>query len=228
MTSEKALKEITSEIHSRLDNIALHVESRHRYRQEFESYIGADCDPSSASNTPLNRVSKRVENEDIRALYELVHLQDNVKKYLSITGTDPSEVDFVDKFRGFRVAANFVNTHKHGIRGRNAKAAKIDYHWIVFAQNGAEPTINDRIRDSIAMINFEGQLHGIHQLVMDVIAIWRLFFKYHTKLEIEAFDKRIDEHLATLSKLSRYSAKIPQGVLDDAKRVSLGRKALNI
>lgn len=148
---------VTKDILERLDRIAFQLEERQQLRDQLAAFKPADLNPMAERHGGLKRVITRFHTADYAALYELVHLQDNVKKYIAAHSLNPRDVDIVDKFKAYRIAANLVNIHKHGVRGRKAKSAAFDYSRMVLEQVAPQPDINGgKLLDSAQLINYEG------------------------------------------------------------------------
>lgn len=224
----KTLNYIEKDILDRLDNIALHYEERDRLNVELSKFTSSDITDHAKKRNDLDRILKRIKNEDIYALYELVHLKDNMGKYLSVLRAIADEINVVDAFRPFRVSANFVNTHKHGVRGKNAKSAQIDYTIFMIAKQGEAQSPSDPIAGVIPVINFDGDLHFSKNYIDDLILVWTLLLVNHTDIDIERFDKSIRATKSRHKAISTYTMPIHEGWLKDAKRMSIERKQLNI
>jgi hypothetical protein len=226
--SKKKETAIETDILNRLKSIAFHYEERDNLNNELMQYTKADLLPKSDRSKDLERLLTRIQNQEIYALYELVHLQDNIKKYLDVFGFRRGEICVVDEFKSFRIAANFANTHKHGVRGRNAKSSKIDYNYFFFERKGCAIAPGDPIIGVEPVINYDGNLNPSRDIILDLIIIWQLFLKYHTKIDIEPFNKNIKSVRARHEVESVYSTPIPKGMIDDAKRLADERKNLDV
>ncbi len=190
--SDKRKIALEKDITDRLNTIAFHFEERDALSKELTQYTGADLKSSSARYANLKRLLTRIEQQEVDALYELVHLQDNVKKYLAAIGSISAEIKAIDEFRSFRVAANYVNIHKHGIRGRNAKSAKHDYTYIFYDRKGDKSLPDDPIDEVANVINYDGSLIPATDIILHLIIAWEMFIKYHTQIDFVTFNRRID------------------------------------
>jgi hypothetical protein len=151
-----------------------------------------------------------------------------VPKYFHVCKLDVTKLKEIEEFKPHKVAANFVNVHKHGSRGRNRPNAKIDYEAPIFIQRGNKPESSDKLVDIRSLINFEGVLFDSMEIVEDLIRFWETFLCHHTKIDIKPFVSRIGAVLALREGKSQYSAKIPSGVLDDAKAQADERKHIDL
>ncbi len=224
----KALSYIEKDILNRLDNISVHYEERDKLNIELSKFTSADIADRATKKNDLERTLKRIKNEDTYTLYELVHLKDNVDKYFATLKINADEINVIDGFRPFRVAANFVNTHKHGVRGKNAKTAQIDYTLFIIAKMGEKQAPNDPIAGVIPVINFDGDLHFSKDCIKDLILVWTLLLANHTDINIESFNKSIETTKSRNKATSTYTIPIHEGWIKDAKLMSLERKQLNI
>jgi hypothetical protein len=224
----KTLNYIEKDILNRLDNISLHYEERDTLNIDLTKFTSADIAANAARKNDLDRTLKRIKNEEIYTLYELVHLKDNVDKYFATINISADEINVIDAFRPFRVAANFVNTHKHGVRGKNAKTALIDYTLFIFAKKGETQSPDDPIAGVIPVINFDGDLHFSKDCINDLISVWILLLVNHTDIDVEPFNKNIRAIKSRKKATSTYTMPIHEGWIKDAKLMSIERKQLNI
>jgi len=225
----KSAKEITTkDITDRLDVITLHIEERSSLRLQLEKYCTHDNNPDSPKHEDLKRIRVRVQNEDIRSLYEIIHLLDNVKKYFKVFGLNNKELSVIENFKPYKVAANFVNVHKHGSRGRGKSSAKMDYYTDIYKQEGDKPGDPDTLIDTCGVINFEGVLYQATDIIGSLIQLWSLFLRNHTEIDIKAFVSRVNAIVAPRQGQTTYSAKLPEGMLADAKRQAEERKHINL
>ncbi|MHB8845428.1 MAG: hypothetical protein ACYC7L_11865 [Nitrospirota bacterium] len=219
---------IEKDIYERLGGIAFYYEERDDLNKELAQYTGVDVNPSSVKYGNLQRLLFQIKTQEVNALYELVHLKDNVSKYLEAFGSGVDDIKVIDEFKLFRMAANFVNTHKHGIRGRNAKSAKHDYTVFAFKRKGDKSSPDDPIVRVINYINFDGILTPARDVILYLIKAWQMFLKYHTKIDLDPFSRRISMVRSRHEGESTYSTPMPQGLIKDAKRKAEERKKLDI
>jgi len=135
----KAQQSAKKDISDRLDKIAFHFEEQSRFRVHYDQFIGKDFSPDSPRSKELERFRTRVQSEELSVLIELVHLRDNVIKYFHVHKMDVNKLKKIEKCKPYKIAANFVNVHKHGSRGRNRPVAKIDYETPIFIRKGKKP-----------------------------------------------------------------------------------------
>lgn len=221
-------KFIEKDILDRLSEIALLYEEQDNLFKALKNYTEADTNPSSPKNKDVERLKKLIEINGTHTLYELVHLKDNLEDYIRIIGGDIKELCVVEEFKSYRIAQNFVNSHKHGTRGKNAKTTKIDYTSYIFKGSGDKPSPNDHISQILPIINYEGDVVPITEIILDLIIIWKLFLKNHTNINIESFKNRIEFVRVRNQGNSNYIIPIPKGWRDDAKRLVAERKKLDI
>jgi hypothetical protein len=148
--------------------------------------------------------------------------------YFKISNRNSKEINVIDLFKPYRIAANFVNTHKHGIKGRNAKSAKIDYTVFVFDRKSEKPRAEDTVIGIITILNYDGEVFPTIDLIIDLTRAWDMFLRYHTDIDTESYWEKICKVRARNEGKSVYSAPIPKGVLEDAKRQAQQRKVLDI
>lgn len=224
----KAQKIVEKDISDRLNKIAFHFEERFNIRIQFEKFTAADYVFKTSKTEKVKRVLTRIQSEELSLLIELVHLLDNLKKYLKLYQLNMADLRLVEKSKQYIFAANFVNTHKHGSRGRNKPSAIIDYYCPIILQEGEKPKPSDRLLDIRAFINFEGDLFDSVILFEELVQIWMRFLFDHTSIDIKQFQSRINTVLIQTKTGSRYSAKIPTGVFDDAKKKADERKHIDL
>jgi hypothetical protein len=219
---------IEKELSDRLEKIAFHFKQRDDIREELEKYSPADPSGDPMKDTKIKDFVTRLQNEEVSMLYELVHLKDNVEKYFNVFRQNIGELDVIDKFRPFRVASNFVNTHKHGTRGRNRPSAKHDYSVLIFSRPSSKPVSEANVVDARSMINYEGEVFDSMELIEVLSRIWEMFLRYHTTHDPTPFVEILNIVYARRKGDGVHSAKLPKGILDDAKRNADARKHLNL
>lgn len=224
--SKKGLELLTQDVHTRLEKIVFHFEERERLRTELENYTVQDYKPESSRKKDLERSIFRCTSEDINTLYELVHLADNVTSLLRKTKGAVSHIKEIEKDVYFRMAANFVNSHKHGSRGRNQKSAYIAFHQEFFlkAKDGSEA---DQLLQIKPVINFDGNLKTAEELIRKLIPMWLQFLVNHTEVGVTSLESTLQEQLKKEKSLSTYAAEVA-GIDDLAKKDAEERKKLDI
>ena len=227
--SDERKKTLERDITDRLNLIAFHFEERNLHSKSLRQFSTADHQSQSTRYADLERLLTRIEKEEIDALYELVHLEDNIKKYLAVIGSEPKEINAIDKFKSFRIAANYVNTHKHGIRGKNSKTAKHDYTFFYSQKMGEDDSHDDPIIGVENIINFDGNIFQTTNIILDLIIAWEMVIKYHTKIDAGTYFQRIDKVREENSRGAKtYKSPPLNGLIKDAKRLSDERKKLDI
>ena len=80
----------------------------------------------------------------------------------------------------------------------------------------------------MSLINFEGNLFDSMDLIKSLIRMWEMLLREHTELDIKPLVSSIGTVLALECGKSTYSAKIPSGVIYDAKAQAEQRKNLDL
>ncbi len=218
----KAQAAIMQDIFDRLDKVAFHFEERNRFRSEFEKYTGADYLLGGPNSGKVKRLYMRTQSEELSLLYELVHLKENLEAFFRMHQLNRSELAAFENSELYKVAANFVNVHKHGSRGRNSPSAKIDYHVSICIQEGKAPKPSDRLADIHSLVNFEGCIYDSVGLIRDLIQAWTVFLRNYAVIDLAPFTSRIDAVLT--QNPAHYSALVPEGVKTDAQRIATERR----
>ena len=216
---------IKKDIQNRLKRIDLHYAERYNYRDDLRKLCGSDVRERTEKHQSI--IFKMQVAED-HLLHELYHLSDNVKKYLKkCNRIDDFKV--VESFEPYRWCGNYVNSLKHGSRGKNRPSATEGYQFEIYDQKGPKPTVEDRIVECLFMINFDGTIETGMEIAHRLIDMWLLFLKYHSDVELASVTERVNSiRRNEFIGKSLYSAKIPDGVLDDARRQAQERRRLNL
>lgn len=215
---------LQAEIITRLENVAFYLEEREILRPGLAKYTGRTFgDPS---NKNAKRDAKRIRNVETSLLYELVHLADSVRKWLDKQGR-VSELTVMERFRPYRIGANLVNVLKHGVRGRNHDCAVIDYSLLLFKKTGKISTPDDSLGDIIPIVNYNGELFSLTEMIEDISQLWELFLRHHSPLSLTEFQVRLGRILLSRKGMSTYTFTIPdlevsaQQEADRRKRLDL-------
>ncbi len=227
LSTNKELVVIEGEIKERLSFIVSISEELDRLRNDLSRFTQAETHPAPAKNKDLEELLLKIKSQEVSILSELVHLRENIKKHARARGGKTDELKAIDEFKPYRIASNFVNAHKHGTSGYRP-SAKIDYTSFCFERVGRDPSPKDPLIAVTAIINYDGDLRQTEVLILDLMLVWRLFFKYHMEIDVEFFNRRIRAISERIQKSSYYSATVPKGWLVDAKRLSDERKGLDI
>ena len=192
--SKKGLALLAQAVTVRLDKIAFHFKERERLKIELNDFTIKDFDNNAPSNEDLKRSVCRCINEEINALYELVHLYDNITSLINKSKGDILEIKEFAKDPDFRMAANFVNSHKHGPRGKNQKSAYIAFHQEIFiaAKDGSGA---DRLLQIKPVINFDGTLKTTDEIIRKLISCWIIFTRKHTEISIANLESEFNVFL---------------------------------
>jgi hypothetical protein len=216
---------LEEEIKRRLEKVAFYLEERGIVRAALAKYTGRTfCDDS---NDNAKRERTRILEVETKGMHELVHLADNVRKWLKKQGRAP-ELDVIERFRPFRIGSSLVNVLKHGIRGRNQDCAVVELETLLFSRNGSEPSPDDTLLDIAVTINYAGELFSLTQLIEDISQLWELFLRYHTRISITDFQVRLGRILLARKGLSTYSAPMPDGLRGWAQEQANQRKRLDL
>lgn len=228
LPAQRELVVIEKEIKERFSSIVSIFEELDELRSNLSKFTLFDTYPAPAKNEKLEKLLFKIKRQEVAILSELVHLKDNTIKYMRVSGRNKAELEVIDEFKPYRIASNFVNAHKHGTSGKNRPSAKIDYSTFYFKQTGSNPAPNDPLIGMSSIINYAGDLRQTEKLIMELMFVWRLFFKYHMEIDVESFNDRIRAVSECIQKTSFYSCVMPKGLLDDAKYLSDERKGLDI
>jgi hypothetical protein len=204
--TNKAIEAVKREILDRLDNIAFHFDERDNICAELLKYNQADLLSETPKKVEFEKLKTKIDNSELAILYEIVHLKDNVDTYFKISNRNSKEINVIDLFKPYRIAANFVNTHKHGIKGRNAKSAKIDYTVFVFDRKSEKPRAEDTVIGIITILNYDGEVFPTIDLIIDLTRAWDMFLRYHTDIDTESYWEKICKVRARNEGKSVYSA----------------------
>jgi hypothetical protein len=224
---EKEKIAIERDILEKLDNIAFHYEEIDSFNKQLLQYTATDLSPNSVKNKDFSKLETRIINQENDILSNLVHLSDNIEKYLRVLNLDKKEINVVEQFKPFRIASNYVNTLKHGIK-KGKKSSMIDYIVYVFNQKGSSPAQDDPFIGVMPIINdYNGDLNPSKDIIKNLITIWELFIRNHTEIKTESF-KNISSIDSKNNYKSVYSCSIPDGMIVDAKKLSDERNKLDI
>ncbi len=178
------------DIERRLDKIARRLTEQESKKKAIQEFTAGNMNPSSPMHTDLNRARLLYSDELSLILSELVHLHDNVAKLLKANRVSKHQLDIVEKMNPYRVASCFVNTEKHGIRGKT-KTAAFDLFSEFLHQRDGVPSEMDQIVDLIPIINYDGQAWQAPDLIEDLLQLWELFLRNHTDVDTSRVSDRI-------------------------------------
>ncbi len=216
---------IKQDIQNRLKRIVLQYGERYDSRGILRKLCGRDTQERKKA---YERVILKMQVAEDSLLHELYHLGDNVKKYLAKCNRT-ADFRIVESFEPYRWCGNYVNSLKHGSRGKNRPSAMPGYQFIIYDRIGPKPTIDDKIVECLFLINIDGRLECGMEIAHRLIDMWFLFLRYHSDIDLANITARINGIRATeFVGKALYSAKIPDGVLDDAKKQAQERRKLNL
>ena len=195
------------EIEERLDSVAFHYKERDTARRHLQIYTGRDLHGTTSKTSDAKQITQRMRSAEISALSELVHLVDNFEKYLGSLGVSCKSLSVITNSKPYKVAANFINTRKHGTYGRGKISAKTDIFTPIFHQTGTEAVEGDYLLDVKAYINFDGDLYMTDKVVDELIEMWRNFIRSHPGINLAAFEQKIREVADKQAGSAVYSAR---------------------
>lgn len=215
---------VKQDLQKRLKQIEFCFRKRYERRDATQNLCGHDA---QARTKEYQDFVMELQLTEDNLLHELYHFGDNIKKYLKICNRIEDK-KVVDNFLPYRWCGNYVNHLKHGSK-RKKRLAIPGYQIQFFDQTGLKPTIEDKLVDCAFLINVDGRLEAGMEIAQRLIDMWLLFLRYHSDIDIT-------ETIAWINSVRRkeflgkatYTAKIPDGVLDDAKRQAQERRRLNL
>jgi hypothetical protein len=219
--SLKGIELVLQDIKQRFDKIIFHIEERDKICPQFSSYTSDDHKPDSSKRSDLEKLILKTTSEEISALYELVHLMDNIKKLFKLLGKSEKNISVIEKNKSYRMAANFVNTHKHGVRGRNQKSAYIAF-YVEFFRASTNQYINAH-----PVINLDGNLKKAGELIRELIKVWLSFLKKYTDINLASFEVRYSAIIEKEANWPVYVVEVP-GIDEWAKKDADERKKIDI
>lgn len=212
------------DIQDRLSRIELYYCERYDSRDALRKLCGRDARERTKT---YQRVILKMQVAEDNLLHELYHLGDNVKKYLTKCSRS-RDFKIIESFKPYRWCGNYINYLKHGAKGKK-RPAMPGYQMQVFDQNGAEPTVEDKLVDCLFMINIDGRLENEMDIAHRLIDIWFLFLRYHSDINLTDITASINSiRQKEFVGMSLYSAKIPDGLLNDAKKQAQERRKLDL
>ncbi len=215
---------VKRDIQDRLKRIELHYQERYNSRDALRQLCGRDAGERTKA---YQRVILKMQVDEDNLLHELYHLGDNVKKYLTKCSRS-RDFKIIESFKPYRWCGNYINYLKHGAKGKK-RPAMPGYEISVFARKGAKPTVEDKLVDCLFMINIDGRIENEMEIAHRLIDIWFLFIRYHSDINLTDITASINSiRQKEFVGMSLYSAKIPDGVLNDAKKQAQERRKLDL
>lgn len=224
----KTLIAAERDVRNRLESIIFHLEEIYSYFSELSNYKRDDCEGRTARYPELKRLLARIQANEIDAIYELVHLSDNLDKYLKASSVSKKVLEEVSNEDVYKIPANYVNSHKHGLRGRGAKSAKLDYYYLVYKQTDSQQSGTDELFVIASVVNYDGKLYPLLDLILGLAELWMAWLQKNGKFNIVTVVDRITCLISNLSYVTKYSKSFLQNVTDDAQRLAEERKYMNI
>jgi len=215
---------VKQDLHKRLKQIEFYFRKRYEHRGAAQNLCGHDVQARTRKYQDFVMELQQTENS---LLHELYHLGDNIKQYLKICNRIEDQ-KVVENFLPYRWCGNYVNHLKHGPKGKKRPVIP-GYQIELFNRKGPKPTLEDKFVDCAFLINVDGCLEEGMEMAQRLIDMWLLFLRYHSDIDITETIARINSarRKEFLGKAT-YTAKIPDGVLDDAKRQAQERRRLNL
>lgn len=213
-SSSPSIEAVEKDISDRLDRILLHLQQIDILKTTFYGRLEDDF------LHPLRRQRDLFSEEISIVLHELVHLSDNIQKWLISNRLDTQELNAIHNFTFYHAASCFVNTRKHGVRGRNKESALADYE-IVFKDG-------DKVIDTDLIINYKGEDWQATTLIDDLLQAWELFIRYYTSIDLSEFHHEISKRFASRKMLSTYSAEVGEKCANDLVEKYTERQRYNI
>jgi len=216
---------VKQDLQDRLKRIEFYYHERYETRDAIQKLCGRDVKERTKEHQHAVMKAQSAENN---LLGELYHLGDDVRKYLKICSRS-NDIKIVENFRPYHWCGNYVNHLKHGSRGKSRPPAIPGYQIEYYDQKGPKPTVEDKVVGCAFLINIDGRLEDGMEIAYRLIDMWFLFFRYHSDIELTDITARVNgiRRNEFIGK-SIYSAKIPDGILDDAKRQAQERRKLNL
>jgi hypothetical protein len=234
ITNKKVLIEIPEftvikkDIQDRFRKIEFYYQERYKFRDILRKFSGRDAHEATKETEECKRAILNMQLAGDNLLHELYHLGDNVRKYLNKCNRI-KDFNVIEKYDPYRWCGNYVNYLKHGSRGKNRPSAVLGYLMECYVRKEKIPSIDDKFVDCAFMINIDGRIEDGMDIAQRLIDIWFLFLKYHSDIDLtdltsQIYGIRRKEFIGK----SIYTAKMPDGLLDDARRQAQERKKLNL
>ncbi|MHC4620555.1 MAG: hypothetical protein ACYTEQ_22640 [Planctomycetota bacterium] len=222
-TTELAV--VKGDIEQRLERIDVYFRERYELRGAIRKLCRSDGRKKTGE---YQRVKVKANLAEDNLLHELYHLGDNMRKYLRLCDRI-EDMKVVDNFLPYRWCGEYVNQLKHGSRGRNRASAVQEYFIEFYDRNGPKPSVGGKLIDFAFQINIDGRLETCMEISQKLIDLWCLFLRYHSDIDFTSFTVGINDIIRNeFVGKSVYSGKIPDGILDEAKRKARERRTLNL
>ena len=225
----RTVEAMAADIRRRLERIVAHIQEHEAKRVRFERFTARDEEPSAPAHEDLMQLERLYFDDATFLLSELVHLVDNVGKWLLADRKTKQELSVIEDLKPFRVASCYVNTQKHGVRGRNKATAVEDIVVHFLAPSGRASAKEDfRIVDAVTLINYEGDAWQATSLADDLCQLWELFLRNHTSVNTREFRVELAKLLLKRKELSVYSTRLPDGIKPYLQEWADDRKHLDV
>lgn len=210
-------KEISDSIQRSIHNL----EEREKIRRRLALFNG----DAMGTNAPgLARELASIETFEDAAIQETVHIIDKVQKLYAALKMNVKDVKRIEKSRQHKVAANYVNTKKHGYSARRGLVSVADFSTALFFKVSSDPKPSDPIIDVVREINFEGEVVPLTPLVVRLLKEWIQFLG--NLVDLKSLVDRLDA--LTLSHPTHgRTVPMPESVIREAKRLAAERRSLS-
>ena len=210
-----SVEAIVKDVSDRLSRVILRLEQMDSLQAEFRSHSSNDF------SIKLKRQRLLYEDELATVLSELVHLSDNLEKWLVANNRDRKDLRVVEQLNCYRAASCFVNTRKHGVRGRGKTSAVGEYEVVAKDENKKIVFVD-------LMINYKGEGWQATRLIDDLLQAWELFIRYYTSIDISVFRRDIGIRFASREKLSIYTSDLGESITNNMVQRSTERMHYDI
>lgn len=202
-TKSRTSEVLESEIVFRLKRVMRRIDEMDKLKKTLRSRAEANVQKDSRG------IRELICDELDHVLSDLVHLTDNVSKWLRATHQNPDSLSMVEEVNCYRVAACYVNTCKHGSRGKNKASANAEYQLCLCTE--------DKVVAVDLLINFKGEAWTASLLIEELLLIWELFLRTHTDLDISHFRRSVAVRIATREDNASYEVKFEEPFDSDLK-----------
>lgn len=213
-TTSPLFDALRKDITDRLERVSIHLDQIDSLQDKLRQYAESDLSKSAKREKLL------YAEELATVLYELVHLSDNARKLLTASNEDVQQLQFIEELTCYRVAACFINTRKHGIRGRNKASAVVDYEFVASSEG--------KIHFFDLLINYKGEAWQATNLIRDLLHVWEIFLRYYSTVEFPAFRSQIGNRFDAQKELSTYRSDLEETIAEELKRKFEERLQYNI
>jgi hypothetical protein len=203
LTKSRTSEVLESEVVFRLKRVMRRIDQMDKLKKTLRSRSEAHIQKDSQG------IRELIFDELDHVLSDLVHLTDNVSKWFRATNQTPDSLSVVEDLTCYRVAACYVNTCKHGSRGKNKASANVVGQLCM--------SVEDKVVAVDLLINFKGEAWTASLLIDELLLIWELFLRSHTDLDISHFRRSVAARIATREDNTRYEVTFEEPFDSDLK-----------